>query len=52
LQQDVPFTMGCEPGSEGDFAFVSLGPTNGAPRMVKKGESLERSYLITVAAAA
>jgi hypothetical protein len=49
FQQNVLYIQGCDPDSQGDFAFVSLGPTNGAPCTVKKGETLKGSYLITVA---
>jgi hypothetical protein len=49
FQQNVLYLQGCDPDSQDDFAFVSLGPTNAAPRTVKTGESLKGSYLITVA---
>jgi hypothetical protein len=49
FQQNVLYIQGCDPNSQDDFAFVSLGPTNSAPCTVKKGESLKGSYLITVA---
>jgi hypothetical protein len=31
------------------FAFMSLGPTNDAPRSLRQGESLDRTYVVTVA---
>lgn len=46
-QRDVLYIQGCE--EQAAFAFVSLGPTNGAGFTVKKGEQLKRSYRITVA---
>jgi hypothetical protein len=36
-------------GAGGAFAFMSLGPTNGQPRALKEGESLEGTYVVTVA---
>jgi hypothetical protein len=49
FQQNVLYIRGYDPDSHDDFAFVSLGPTNGAPCTVKKGETLKGSYRITVA---
>jgi Methane oxygenase PmoA len=49
VQHNVLYIQGCDPDSPDDFAFVSLGPTNGAPCSVKKGETLKGSYRITVA---
>jgi hypothetical protein len=49
FQQDVLYIQGCDRNSQDNFAFASLGPTNGAPRTVKKGETLKGSYRITVA---
>jgi hypothetical protein len=46
-QQDVLFIQGCD--RPADFAFVSLGPTNGGGFTVKNGEQLKRSYRVTVA---
>jgi hypothetical protein len=36
-------------GPDGAFAFMSLGPTNGQARALKEGESLEGTYVVTVA---
>jgi hypothetical protein len=49
VQQNVLYIQGCDPDSQDGFAFVSLGPTNGAPCTVKKGETLKGSYRVTVA---
>ena len=49
FQQNVLYIQGCDRNSRDEFAFVSLGPTNGAPYSVKKGDSLKASYRITVA---
>jgi hypothetical protein len=48
-QQDVLYIHGCEHGGGEEFAFVSIGPTNGGGLTVKKGSELKRSYRITVA---
>jgi hypothetical protein len=47
FQQNVLYILGCETNSE--FAFVSLGPTNGHGFPVNKGDSLTGNYRITVA---
>lgn len=52
VQKNVLFIQGCEPNNPEKFAFVSLGPTNGAGFTVKKSDTLKGSYLITVADAA
>ena len=49
FQQHVLYIQGCDRNSQDGFAFVSLGPTNGAPCTVRKGASLQGSYVITVA---
>jgi hypothetical protein len=46
-QANVLFVSCYGPG--GAFAFMSLGPTNGQPRALKEGESLEGTYVVTVA---
>ena len=48
LQKDVLYLQGCNKSSEDDFAFISLGPTNRDPRVLKKGECLKGAYVITV----
>ena len=46
-QANVLFVSFYGPGD--GFAFMSLGPTNRAPRALKKGESLDGTYVVTVA---
>ncbi|WP_315830950.1 DUF6807 family protein [Bradyrhizobium prioriisuperbiae] len=36
-------------GGNPDFAFMALGPTNLQPRSLRKGESLQGTYIVTVA---
>jgi hypothetical protein len=48
-QQNVLYIQGCDADSEGDFAFLSLGPTNRAPCTIEQGKTLTGNYLITVA---
>jgi hypothetical protein len=47
-QQDAVFVSPSEL-NQLDFTFMSLGPTNIAPRRLKTGERLEREYTVTVA---
>ena len=48
-QKDALYITGCAPGDPGEFAFVSLGPTNARGFPVNNGDSLNRTYYITVA---
>lgn len=47
-QQDVLCVMGCTPSSSEPFAWLGVGPTNGGPRSIRKGDRLQRRYEITV----
>jgi hypothetical protein len=47
-QQDVLYIQGCAPSSNDVFAWLGLGPTNGGPRSIRRGETLQRRYRITV----
>jgi hypothetical protein len=47
-QQDVLYVQGCTPSSNEPFAWLGLGPTNGGPRSLRRGDKLRRSYQITV----
>jgi len=47
-QRDVLFIRGCDAGSQADYAFLSLGPTNGSPRSLKNGDCLVGLYAVTV----
>lgn len=47
-QRDVLYLQGCLPHSTDSFAWLGLGPTNAAPRSIRRGERLHRRYQITV----
>jgi len=48
LQKNVLYVQGYDENS-GNFAFMSLGPTNGGPCALRQGECLMASYMIIVA---
>lgn len=47
-QQDVLHVQGCAPASNDAYAWLGLGPTNGAALTLRRGETLRRRYHLTV----